>query len=233
VRRLASIVLVVAAAAGAATVAYAAQSPNALRASILAAARAQHSVHWSAKDVVGNVLVTSGADVTADAGIQRVHFQLGTQKSRVEIVVINDTAYVQGDATGLELNLGLTKAQATQYAGQWISIPKGDKLYATTSEGDTVGSLVDAITPHGRLSSIATKVHGARVIGVRGISGTGKKKTAEVLVTRATGKRLPIESDSFTPGTGYADHTTFSKWNEPVHVQAPASSTPIATVRGA
>ena len=75
------------------------------------------------------------------------------------------------------------------------------------------------------------RVHGVRVIGVRGISGSGKKKTGTVLVTRAKGKPLPLEVDTVVPGKNLIDRTTLGKWNEHVTVTAPSSSTPIATVR--
>jgi hypothetical protein len=67
---------------------------------------------------------------------------------------------------------------------------------------------------------------------VRGTSGTGKKKLIQALATKAGGKRLPFEEDEFAAGESYISRTVLSKWNEPVQVQAPASSTPIATVRG-
>ncbi|MDX6454761.1 MAG: hypothetical protein QOD48_868, partial [Gaiellaceae bacterium] len=47
----------------------------------------------------------------------------------------------------------------------------------------------------------------------------------------ASGKPLPVAfTEDLGPGTWAIG--SFSKWNEPVSVQAPASSTPIATVRG-
>ena len=179
------------------------------------------------------MVVTTGADVTRTAGKQHVTFQVGKKKSHVQIVVTGQIAYVEGDVTGLELNLGLKSAQATKYAGRWISIPKGDKLYAPIAQADTLGSLIQVITPHGRLTSASAKLHGVRVIGVRGVAGTGKKKTVQILVAHASGKPLPLEEDELAPGQNYIGHTTLSKWNEPVDVSAPTSSTPIAAVRGA
>ena len=170
--------------------------------------------------------------MTATGGVQHVTFVAGKQKGHAQIVVTSGTAYVEGTAFGLELSIGLTKAQAAKYAGKWIAIPKGDKLYAPTAGGDTVGSLVQAMSPHGKLSVVSLKVRRKREVGVRGIFGTGKTKTATVLITGAKGKPLPLEEDVVTPGKNFIDHTTFSKWNEGVTVTAPENSIPISTVRG-
>lgn len=230
--RVVVLLVVASAAAGAAAFALAAQSPRQVRTSILAAARTEHSVHWAGAEAEGSLVVTTDADVTRTAGVQHVTFRAGKKKAQIQIVVTGQIAYVEGDATGLELNLGLTSPQATKYAGQWISIPKGDKLYAPTAQADTLGSLIQVITPHGRLTSVSAKLHGVRVIGVRGVAGTGKKKTVQILVAHASGKPLPLEEYELAPGQGFIGHTTLSKWNEPVDVTAPTSSTPIATVRG-
>jgi hypothetical protein len=232
VGRIGVLVLVAATAAVAAAVALAAQSPRAVRNSIVAAARSEHSVHWKGTDLVGGARATTAADVTADEGVQQVTFHLGTATAHVTIRVIDHTAYVDGDALGLRLNLHLTSAQASQYAGRWISIPKTDKLYAGTAQADTLGSLITSIAPHGRLKAFSAKRHGVRVVGVQAVHGSGKKKTLQVLAAMARGKRLPIEEDEVTPGLQSISSTTLSRWNEPVSVTAPANAVPIATVVG-
>jgi hypothetical protein len=231
-RRMGVLAIVVAVLAGVAAVALAAQSPRALRNSIVAAARSEHSVHWEGDDIVGGARVSTGADVNATEGAQQVTFYLGKTKAHITIRVVDHTAYVKGDALGLRLNLDLTSTQASKYAGQWISIPKTDKLYAGTAQADTLGSLISSIVPHGRLKAFSAKVHGLRVIGVRSVHGKGKKKTLQILGARARGKRLPIEEDELTPGMKTISHTTLSRWNETVRVTAPAQAVPISTVRG-
>jgi hypothetical protein len=146
--------------------------------------------------------------------------------------VLDNTTYVTGDTSGLELLQGLTASQASKYAGQWISIPQGDKSYNRTAAAVTLASFLQEITPHGRLADFKAKLHGTRVIGVHGISGSGKKKRLQVLAARARGKPLPLEEDEFAPGREYISHTAMTKWSESVQVQAPPSSTPISTVRG-
>lgn len=230
-RRVALTLLMLLAAMGAA-VASAAESPSALRARIIAAAKAQSSVHWEQKGIFGRSLVSYVTDSGTTEGIQQATFKIGKATAHLTIEVIDKADYAKGNAAGLELVVGLTKAQATKYAGQWISITSDDKAYAPTSQAVTLPSLVPTLSPRGHLAQAAAKLHGQKVVAVRGTFGKGKKKTVEVLVAPATGKPLPLEFDVATPGMQSLVHTTFSKWNEAVSVTAPASSTPIATVRG-
>jgi hypothetical protein len=132
----------------------------------------------------------------------------------------------------LQLLQELTKAQSSKYAGQWISIPRGDKAYLSTAASVTLGSFLRSITPHGRLAVLKGRAHGVRVIGVSGTSGTGKNKRVQVLEARASGKRLPLGEADLAPGQEHIGHTAMSRWNESVQVQAPANAVPISTVRG-
>jgi hypothetical protein len=232
VRRMVVLALVVTAVAVAATVALAAQSPKALRDSMLAAAKTQHSVHYATRTVVGNALLTLAGDVAATNGRQQVGMKVGKATGHATILVLDQTAYVQGNANGLQFLLGLTKAQASSYAGRWISILRGDKHYNQTAGDVTLGSFLQSITPHGRLAALKGKVRGRRVVGVKATSGTGKRKELQVLAAPATGKRLPLEEDELSPGRAYISHTAMSKWNEPVQVPAPANSVPLTTVVG-
>ena len=230
--RIGVLVLLAMTAVVAASVALAAQSPKAVRNSIVAAARGEHSVHWQGTDIDGGVGLSTGADVTADEGVQQVTFHLGGHTAHVAIRVIDDTAYVKGDAVGLRLNLGLTSAQASKYAGQWISIPKTDKRYAATADADTLGSLISSMVPPGHLKTFSAKLHGLRVVGLESVHGKGKKRTVQTLVARSHGKRLPIEADEVAPGAKTLGRTVLSRWNEAVTVQAPPTAVPISTVVG-
>jgi hypothetical protein len=231
-RRAGLFVCVVTAAAVAAGVALAAQSPRAVRASIIAAARAKNSVHYKTSQINGNASLTLTGDVAADEGTQQIKLKIGKKTGQLAVVVSNQVAYEEGDALGLGAIAGLTKTQATTYAGQWISIPKGDKDYAAAAADVTLGSVIQGMTPHGRLAVVFRKLHGMRVIAVVAVSGKGKKKELQVLAARRGKNRLPVEEDETAPGLEYIAQTLFSHWNESVQAQAPSSSVPISTVRG-
>src|SRR5215470_4901373 len=99
--------------------AFASQSPKALRAAILDAARSRHSVHYVLTSV-GPAQTRMVADVGADRGVQRIAFTKAGKTGQVTVIVVNRTAYVRGDAFTLHNYMEFTKQQSTRYAGRWI-----------------------------------------------------------------------------------------------------------------
>lgn len=167
------------------------------------------------------------SNVTADSGEQWGTLNISpTVGGRVHILLVDSTVYIEGNPAGLRSQLKLTRAQANNYAWQWIAIPKGDKLYGV-SGGLTLGSIVHAAIPHGNLKIVRKVLHGKRRLVLQA------KDTGEPfprLSARGTGAPLPIAFvDAGCLGCGSG--ITFSKWNEPVRVHPPAHSVPIATVR--
>lgn len=224
--------LVVAGACGAAGVSFAAPTPKALSRAILAAARAQNSVHYTRRDVVGAAFVTFTGDVAKAEGLQTVTLKVGKKSGSIKILIVGGIAYLRGDAFGLHALGQLTTAQASGYAGRWISIPSSDRLYATTAADVTLGTFVTHLAPHGRLSMFRARIRGTKVVGVRAIWGKKKHRTLEVLDAHARGKHLPLEQEIFTPGDEFLSKCVMNHWNEPVNPQAPSNAVPISTVRG-
>lgn len=211
------------------------------------AALAQKSVHWTRTAAVQNgVTYTWAADVSADSGRASMTLPNGAV---VQLLLLNDALYVRGDYSGL-LSLfsgnatgrpDLTPTQAQRYAGRWISLPKGGDYFRFLADGLTLGSIVhDAIPRRGGLKSFTRNSHGRRLLVLRGRESRSLLRATD-LTARASGEPLPI---AFSSGGSYSfpynqsmtygssgSSGRFSKWNEPVNVQAPASSTPIAVVR--
>lgn len=234
-RRLVAIVLVTAAGAATAVVLLTASSASA-RDRIVAAALAQKSVHYTrtvGEDMGGTFRST--ADVNADSGIEWKKFYVGA----VEIRLVNDTLYVHGDVQGLVNALQLTLPQAERSAGHWISITSSsgeglydEQLYGRLADGLTLASIIHDAAPGGTLKSFTKTSNGTQFLVVRGASLDMSANSADAeLVATASGKPLPV---AFSSAQGPANWTEvrFSKWNEPVNVQAPANAVPIATVRG-
>jgi hypothetical protein len=192
-------------------------SPKDVRASIVAAALAQQSVHWT--ESFSNIRSSRrSADVCAASAMEHVTIDMGGSPGKVKILRVGETEYEKGDVAGLEYDLGLSEAKATQYAGQWISIPNGDPAY--TGYGLTVASVVHDALPHGRLKVSPRTSQGARLLAVQGKFST--------LLAHA-GSRLPVAYSGGAVDVWIKGR--FSRWNEPLHIHAPASSTPIALVR--
>ena len=196
-------------------------------ASIIAAALAQKSVHWTESQNLCHVRWT--ADVTADSGAQRVTIG-ACAKGSVEMRLVDDVVYVRGNPAGLESEYTtyLTEAQARRYAGRWIAIPKGSQLYGVAADGLKLASIVHDVDPRDYNLKVVRTPRVTRVLGFDDGHPPGPSVT---LSAQATGDPLPVAMT----GSGCVQcmySGGFSRWNEPVHVQAPARSTPIATVCG-
>jgi hypothetical protein len=229
VARVATFLVVLGAAAAAAAVALAAQSPNALRAAIFSAARAQHSVHYVARTSVSGVSVTTVGDVAAKRGIQHITFRGNGRSGRATVLVLPGPAYMRGDEVALQGFFGLTASQAGRYTHVWISIPRGNGAYAEIAAAVTLGSFLDEIYPQTKLVRVSGAVGGRRVIGVRGLARHEGQRFVETLYARAQGRRLPVlETDA--GASGFRSRTTIGPWNGTVHVRAPANPVPISRV---
>jgi hypothetical protein len=192
-------------------------SPKGVLASIVAGALARKSVHYEYGSLAGYWT----SDVDSESGTQRFRPLGGGGKTDTRLV--NRVLYFRGDPSALRQSLNLTDEKAKRYAGRWISIPKSDTLYARTTDGLTLASVVHNAIPQGKLrfAGKSWRKHWRRYLVLQGRSCC--------LYARANGEPLPA---FFAIGPDVnAPESTFSNWNEPLNVQAPASSTPIATVR--
>ena len=218
---------------------------KALHRSILAAALAQSSAHYSYSEYnEGEWPSRWVGDVTADSGSQQLSVTVPGVRETVDFLLVNDVVYARGDVGGLMYGLNLTEAQATAYAGQWISIPKSDSFYGQAAADLTLSSSVEDFIPDTQMSvhTCSGLVHcglgwwnprhkPGPFLALDGSASQGAFGGAMELTatTSRKGARLPIDFQADF-GEGGASGS-FSKWNEPVDVQAPESATPIATVR--
>ena len=207
----------------------AAQSPRALRASIFAAARKQHSVHYVEHGAAGRALrQIMVADVAGTRGIQRIGFTLQGKSGNFTVIVVKGVAYLRGDAFALHGYLGFTAAQASAYHGRWIAVPPGNARYRDLAASVTLPSFLHDIYPTAPLALVPATLRGRKVTGVRGISRGPGVKFYEALLPDA--KRRPLAVSDIDPTKGFLDAIRISRWNERVHVTAPAGAVPIATV---
>ena len=221
------------------------RTPKGMLDSVVAAALAQKSVHVSESfgaDLYGTDHRTF--DVSKDSGTELFDYY----GNKMRVLLVDKTIYVRGNAWDLSgtlygPGLGLTDAQAKRYAGKWISIPEGDKLYASLSEGLTLPSLSEEATvsrfysfysPYGgeKLQALRRTSLGRPRIVLRLVDPHGRdpQYPPMQMTARGSGAPLPI---TFYASCGMVCGTNgkFSNWNEPVEVHAPAHATPIATVR--
>jgi hypothetical protein len=205
-------------------------TPTQLLASILAAARAQHSVHYVSSASLGNSHVSQVGDAGATQGIQRITFRTAGKTGHVTVMFVANSAYLRGDAFTLVDYLGFTAGAAAAYAGRWILVPHSDSAYSTIAAGVTFTSAIGELKLSAPLTRVPdTTIAGRRVIAVRGKSSTAPGSVAATLYAQAAGPPLPVREVARAGTTSAV--VTFSRWNEPVRLSVPASAAPISKVR--
>jgi hypothetical protein len=231
-RRIGILVIVAATAAVVAAVALAAQSPKHLRAAMLAAASARHSVHYVSVTSAGGHSIRIVSDVGRGLGIQRFAIKIGSQSGPATVLVVGGSAYIQGNAFTLHSFFPFTKAQATKYAGQWISIPSTSGAFSTVAADATFASFLGDLLPTQHLSSVRATVGGRKAVGLRGNVRQGNLTLVQTVYAPASGTPLPFEEKAVAAQVPGPSIVRISRWNEAVHVTAPANAVPITTVVG-
>lgn len=222
--------LVVAATAVSASVAFAARSPKQLRAAMLVAASAHHSVHYVSMTTAAGHSIKIVSDVGPGRGIQRITVTKGTESGPATVLLVPGSAYIKGNAFTLQNFFPFTQAQATRYAGQWISIPPSSGAYASVATDATYPSFVGDMVPGKHLAVVRARIAGRRAVGLRGTVRQGNLTIVETVYAPASGKPLPFEEKAVAKGVPGTSLVRISRWNEPVHVTAPPNAVPIATV---
>jgi hypothetical protein len=231
VGRVGALVLGVAAAAVVTAVALAARSPQQWRAAMLAAASAKHSVHYVSSSSRPGQGIRIVSDVGHGRGIQRITVTKHGHSGPATVLVVGRTAYIRGDAFTLHNYFPLTQAQASRYAGKWISIPSSSGAYAAVAADATFGSFLSDLLPSKHLSLVPwTTAGGRKAVGIRGRVRQGGVSLVETVYAPARGAPLPFYERAVVTGKPGTSVAQMSRWNQPVHVTAPAHAVPIATV---
>jgi hypothetical protein len=210
----------------------AADSPSKVLASIVAAAHAKRSVHYTSVGNYAAAAVSFVADAGVDRGIQHITYRNSGRTGHVTVIVTANTAYIRGDAFTLANYLGFKSTPAVSYAGRWVRFPHTDRSYAVIAAGVTLSSLVDEIALGGQLSRApVTNIGGQRVLAVRGTASSSKGTIVSTVYAAAAGPPLPVKQIT-TRGT-LSLSMSFSLWNERIDLAAPRASVAISVVRQA
>ncbi len=210
------------------TASLASVSPRALLASILAAARAERSVHYLSTSSFGDVGVTQVCDVGLTRGLQRIIYRKGGSIGRVTVLVAAQTAYIRGDAFTLVNYMGFKAAPSAKYAGVWVRIPHTDRDYSTVAAGVTLSSTMAELKPTGPLSRVPdTRIGGQRVVGVRATASTARGAVVVTLYARAAGSPLPVK-EVVRRADNARFTVTLSNWSEPIRLVIPSKAVPIS-----
>lgn len=227
-RRLSVVPLVLAAAVATAAAALAAQSPQARLAAIRKAVYAAHSVHYVSRSAGVGHTVRMVSDVGAGEGIQRIAVSFKGRSGHGDVLIVKRTAYLRGDAYTLQNYFGFTQAQASRYAGKWISIPHSRRGYATVAADATFASYASGLFPRTKLSLVRS----GSELGVRGEQRQLGSVVLETLMAPSHGNPLPTRATYTFPGHPGTGLTTMSRWNEPLRLTTPSHAVPVSKVVG-
>jgi hypothetical protein len=223
-------VLVGAVAAAVTAVALAARSPQQWRTAMLHAAASRHSVHYVAASSEPGRTIRLVSDVGPGRGIQQIALVKGGKSGRATVLIVHRAAYIRGDSFMLHTYFGFTQEQASHYADRWISSAHGDPGYAAFSADATFASFLSLLLPHRNLRLVTSTVAGKKAVGVRGTVRQQGLELVETVYAPARGTPLPFIEKALPVGHPGTSTARMSRWNEPVHVTAPAHAIPIATV---
>ena len=199
--------------------AFEANSPGAILSTAVRAATRLEEVHY--------VLRTSGTStsqtVTGDAATNQGAEYVVSGSDEAVIQLIGSTAYIKGNAGGLQDIIGLGSAQATRYAGQWVSLQPTDSMYRSVVQSVTLQGVLGNVKPRGSLEkSTPVTLGGRSVVGVRGgLADATEQGSATMWVATAT-PNVPVGVEAQT--TSGSEIGVFSKWGERFRFEAPSGA---------
>jgi hypothetical protein len=202
----------------------AATSPKALRAAILRATSAKHSVHYVTASSGLGERIRMVSDVAANRGVQRVTFSRSGKTGHATTLLVNSTAYIYADAFALQEYMRFPASFASHYAEKWISIPRTSRYYQPAARDVTLGSFISDGLPRQHLSVIRATVGGRTLRGLRGTAPEGGTLT---LYVPLSGSPLPVAGREVVKAVNLTSRVSMSRWNEPVRLKAPAHVVPI------
>ncbi len=217
---------------GGSTNALAGQSPKQILTASLAAAKTAGSVHFKLLGKQSGKTETIIGDASGSDGREIISVGAVT----IQAEVIGGKAFIEGNAGGLEGQIGLSAADAATYAGKWISIATTDAPYASVTKAVTIASTLTQIKPGGHLVLTAsTTKAGQAVIGVKGgLPGPAAKGTtgSSTLYVSTSSPTVPIvfSAEQTSSGVKETDVGTFSNWGKALQIPVPTSTVAFASL---
>jgi hypothetical protein len=227
-----ALLLVACGGGGGSSGALAGQTPKQVLAGALAAAEKSGSVHFKLLGTESGKTETIEGDSSATDG--REVITAGTLTIQAEVV--GKGAYVEGNAGGLEDQMGLSATSAATYAGKWISIAPTDAPYSSITKAVSLEGTLGDLQPTGHLTLTGVTTQASQsVIGVKGglPPGAAKGTTGSAVLYVSTSKpTVPIvfNVQQDTSGTKESDVGTFSNWGKPLRLVAPAATVPFSSL---
>jgi hypothetical protein len=189
-----------------------------------AAAESANSVHVVGRNSQGSASLTIDLSLARSGGRGQISF-LGLN---FEVIRIGGTVYVKGDLAFYK-RLGAV-------LGTTVDVPRGTWLKGAANSGplaqlaalvDLRGELARVLSAPGSVThGVRTTVNGQKVIE---LSEATKVYKGSIFVA-TTGKAYPVQL--VKTGGRERGRVTFSEWDKPVSLSAPAPSVDISSLKG-
>jgi hypothetical protein len=195
------------------------KTPAEILAATQAVADAATSVHVSGSIAAGATPITFDLELLAGRGGRG---QLAENGLGFELIQLAGTVFIKGSSAFYRHIGGTAAAQLLE--GKWLKAPTSDAEFASLGSLTDLHSLIEkALANHGSLAKgQVTTVNGQKAVGV---SDTSKGGT---LYVATTGPPYPIEVSETGASGGMI---SFSRWNQPVTVRAPANAIDITRLQ--
>lgn len=215
--------------------ALASKTPPQILSTALAAAQAQRGFHYEIEATVSSGSTeteTVVGNASPTQGVQEV--VIGSDEIEVELV--DGTAYLMGNAGGLQNSFGLSAAVSSAYANRWISVPTSNSLYGHIAQTVTTTGIFSQLDPTGTLTASAPgRIDGQHVIALIGglPSSIAQGVTGSAILYVSTARPdVPVAFAAHASNSTekVSDAGAFNGWNGLVALTAPSGAVPYSAL---
>ncbi len=184
------------------------------------AADSAHSVHVSGSIVNGSTPIALNMELVNGTGGRG---RLSENGVSFELVEIGGYVYIKGSQAFYSHVAGPAAAQLLQ--GKWLKASAGGGAFASLTSLTNLRKLLGStLASHGALTKGATStVEGQQAIAIKDATRGG------TLYVATSGTPYPLQISKGGSGGG---KITFSHWNEPVTLKAPANAVNLSQLEG-
>ena len=196
------------------------QSAASLISAMKASLARQKSVHLviTARDTSPKQTETIIQDSGPNSGSQNA----SSGGAYARILLTPTFAYFSGDSAGLTEFFSMPSDDLGLVGQKWVSVASGSSQYSSFATSITMEKLRTALVPTVSSITVSNGKVNSRAVNILKWSSTSSGQTTTLTLTMdATGSSLPL----FEVGKGgtVTQTSTFSHWNEAVHITAPKS----------
>jgi hypothetical protein len=184
-----------------------------------AAADSASSVHVSGSIKSGAAPVTIDLNLVAGKGARG---EISENGASFKLILLGGTAYISGSPAFYRSLGGAAAAQLLD--GKWLKASATSGEFASFNSLGNMRQLIDTtLAAHGTLTKGATStVNGQQAIAITDTNKTG------TLYVATNGKPYPV---AIAKGGSENGKITFSNWNQPVTITAPANAVDLSELK--